>query len=1142
MELKSLDIKNIASIESARIDFTADPLRNESVFLICGETGAGKSTILDALCLALYNQAPRLASVSQEWIGDDAIPAGKRDPEGDLSTGDPRQFLRKGAAEASVTLVFAGLDAVEYTAVWSVRRAYGNIERKIQDTVWTISWGDGETLHKRNEVKAKVEQVTGMTFEQYCRTSMLAQGEFARFLKSSETDKADILEKLTRTDIYARIGVRIAQKAKEYKEAYLLQQEKISGIILLDENGRKELQAGLSSKEAALSSLAAERESLSGKLVWLRTLHSLESKVEESRLESESAKKTVSSDSFLRDVNLCRDWDATSDRRAALSRKKELESELQRLSEESSENRRKFVSLSADLTDRKSELEKLVSRHTALGERLASLRQSDSMYVSFKAIKDRLGSVISSRKTAEDLHGRLKLVMEDLEKGKAEYSSMTDSSEKMRLERESVRKNLGELDSKIALMDKSAKTEAKDSLDNRLLLVKEAGMSVKALHKAGERRSKEAELLASYIKSHKEAVVAADDAQAAFTLADRLYTEATALVDRMKDSVDSWARVARSRLHMGDICPLCGQKIESLASDEEFEGILAPLVDDLERKSAGRKAAETARNDSAASVSAWEKTIKTQKEALERAENEYSADMTDAVSRCRLISVSPDSDDALERLREHYRILSVEREALVRTLDEIAAAEKSARSLQEDINRLDSNIEAKEKAAKEILETISSLEREAASLQAGADSAERNAEVSLSLVDRDIVMEGWKERFHADPEGFISSLEAESEQYSRDKEELSSLAGSIEKKKDILRNMEKYMHSILEIFPEWSDAAGLRYTKSLAGWDDIRQEWVELYSGTCSVRDRLKAAEDDLRHVESSLDEFFAGNTVSRERLEELYGISPEEISSIKEKVASGMSAVENTGSVLRQREEDLKKHRQSAPEMGPDDTAERLETCLMQTENSLNALNQDIGSMKQRLSADEENVRLAGREKDKAEQLRLRSGKWDRLYGIFGDMEGKKFKKIAQGYVMTELVGNANVYLDRLSGRYVLDSRPGSLTLTVRDLYQGGAVRSVNTLSGGETFLVSLALALGLSSLSKGSLDVNILFIDEGFGTLSSDYLDAVMEALENLHQAGGRKVGIISHVESLRERIPVQIRVSRQGSSSSIVSVVTA
>ena len=116
MELKSLVIKNIASIESARIDFCEEPLRDEAIFLICGETGAGKSTILDAICLALYNQAPRLAAAAKEWIGDDALPAGKRDPEGDISTEDPKQFLRKGAVEASVTLVFTGLDGMDYTS------------------------------------------------------------------------------------------------------------------------------------------------------------------------------------------------------------------------------------------------------------------------------------------------------------------------------------------------------------------------------------------------------------------------------------------------------------------------------------------------------------------------------------------------------------------------------------------------------------------------------------------------------------------------------------------------------------------------------------------------------------------------------------------------------------------------------------------------------------------------------------------------------------------------------------------------------------------------------------------------------------------------------------------------------------------
>ena len=203
--------------------------------------------------------------------------------------------------------------------------------------------------------------------------------------------------------------------------------------------------------------------------------------------------------------------------------------------------------------------------------------------------------------------------------------------------------------------------------------------------------------------------------------------------------------------------------------------------------------------------------------------------------------------------------------------------------------------------------------------------------------------------------------------------------------------------------------------------------------------------------------------------------------------------------------------------------------------------MNREIGAIRQRLMSDDENRKTAGLEREKAESLRLESERWDRLYRIFGDADGKKFKKIAQGYVMAELIRNANVYLDRLSGRYVLDSQPGSLTLTVRDMYQGGALRSVNTLSGGETFLVSLSLALGLSSLSKGSLKVNILFIDEGFGTLSSDYLNVVMESLENLHQIGGRKVGIISHVESLRERIPTQIQVVRQGTSSSHVRVVS-
>lgn len=1142
MELKSLEIKNIASIGSAVIDFCRTPLKEESVFLICGETGAGKSTILDAVCLALYNQAPRLASSGLERIGDDAVPADKRNPDGDLGTNDPRQFLRKGTAEASVKLVFTGLDNIDYTAVWSVRRAYGSTAGKIQDVIWTLECGEGDILHKRSEVKARIEQVTGMTFDQYCRTSMLAQGEFARFLKSSENEKADILEKLTRTDIFARIGAGIAARSKQYREAYLRQQEKISGIVLLDEEERRALQEELALKETTLNGLSRDKESSSSKLNWLQTLADLESKVEKSRIDVGAAMAALSSDSFLRNERLCMDWDLTPDQRAALSRKKEQESALERLSVESEGNRKTFMSLSADLAAREAELAENSARFRSLNEKLEMLRPYAPMYSSFKSINGLLGTVVSCRKTIGDLDCRLKKAEDTLKKAGEDYSAQADSLENMRQTRNSMQKELEAMYSAISAMDKEGKTRARNDLDDRMSLVKEAGMSVREMLKASDRKSKETAMLQSYTKLYNEACKAAGAALESFVLADRRYAEASAMVDRMRDSVDTWAKVARSKLNTGDICPLCGQEILSLTSDAEFESMLAPLKEDLEKKSEERKSAEAVMNDTAADARAWEKAVRTEQETLETVENEYAAARKEAEARCAVIFFSPDESDTLERLRDYYKAMEDERKSLGKILDDIAASEKAAKCLQDEINSRNKSIESKVAEMHAAAENIASLEKETASLQAGMDSALGNAEASMSLAGKDIVIENWEKKFNADPDRFMASLRTESEQYSSDKDELSSLAASIEKKKGIIEDIKASRQNILGIYPEWGNAGGTGpAVQEDAGWDDIHRKWVDLYSKVTSINGLEKSAEDSLQRIKAFLEKSYAANSISGERLEELLAIRPDEIIKVKEAVSSCKSALKSAESVLKQREEDLARHRLSAPEMAEEDTPERLEAYLEEIGTGLNAVNQEIGSIKQRLLADDGNSRMAGKEKEAAEYLRKKVEKWDRLYSLFGDAEGRKFRKIAQGFVMTELTRNANAYLEHLSGRYILDSQPGSLTLTVRDMYQGGAVRSVNTLSGGETFLVSLSLALGLSSLSGSSLKVNILFIDEGFGTLSSDYLNVVMESLENLHQMGGRKVGIISHVESLRERIPVQIQVRRQGSDCSSVEVVS-
>ncbi|MBW8687407.1 AAA family ATPase [Chitinophaga rhizophila] len=162
----------------------------------------------------------------------------------------------------------------------------------------------------------------------------------------------------------------------------------------------------------------------------------------------------------------------------------------------------------------------------------------------------------------------------------------------------------------------------------------------------------------------------------------------------------------------------------------------------------------------------------------------------------------------------------------------------------------------------------------------------------------------------------------------------------------------------------------------------------------------------------------------------------------------------------------------------------------------------------------------------------------WSKLNELIGSADGKKFRQIAQEYTLDILLGYANMHLAMLTSRYKLLRIPGNLGLQVLDKDMGDELRTVFSLSGGESFLVSLALALGLASLSSSKMKVESLFIDEGFGALDPDTLNVAVDALERLHNQG-RKVGVISHVQEMTERIPTQIKVIRMANGKSKVEV---
>ena len=196
-------------------------------------------------------------------------------------------------------------------------------------------------------------------------------------------------------------------------------------------------------------------------------------------------------------------------------------------------------------------------------------------------------------------------------------------------------------------------------------------------------------------------------------------------------------------------------------------------------------------------------------------------------------------------------------------------------------------------------------------------------------------------------------------------------------------------------------------------------------------------------------------------------------------------------------------------------------------------------GRCQQQIHDDDRRAAERRQMREKAAGLKAERDEWIPIYSHFGDSDGKKIRREMQSYVLANVLVKANYYLRQLSNRYELSCE--GLTLSVNDAFEAGAARPVNTLSGGEQFLVSLALALGLAGMSDTGLGVDMLLIDEGFGTLSGEHLNSAIEALERLNAlAGSRKVGVISHVERLRERIRTHVEVTRSGQGPSEVRVV--
>lgn len=1121
MKFQKLTIHNIASIEDAVIDFDAQPLADSEVFLITGKTGSGKSTILDAICLALFANTPRLEGTNMQ---------GNTSDNDNITIKDPRQLMRRNTGEAFVELTFVGSNDIPYKATWSIHRGHNKAENKIQGKDWFLeNLSTGNILNKDREIQYEIARAIGLEFSQFSRTTMLAQGEFTRFLNSKDDDKAAILEKITGVDIYSKIGAKTYAITGEKKREWENAKQLIEGIKLLSDDeitarneSLKEIDADLEKTQKAHNDNIVKRE-------WINKNKDLAQQIANAETSLNKAIEATNSDEFKRNEQLVADWNTSIDARNWLTEKKnsqkvqaENENNLSSLTQE-------FENLLNGVLQEEQELSEIQQKIVSINTFLTAANYKAHAYENVQTIKSLLYAITDGRTMIVDKNRELSEENEKL--STTLIPALTEAQNRLKL----IADALKEKEEAIAAQDKTLESLniplARTSRDNereKVNKINTAKLHLDNLDKAKadieSRRQKLATQLDNLNKKRDEASSMLQPLQKA--LDD--WKQKKAEYDKQRDTIDKFAIDLRAKLHMGDTCPICRQKIEIEIPIEEK---LAALISDI------KKAADDA---------------ELYYKQLEGKKNQIDAEIKaeSAIYDDELKSLNKDTsvNDATRQAHEACTALGIDIADTSSALSALEALEKLA---AENIAKLDTEISNGEKLEK----AIKTLRNEADSIRAKHDATTRelqSAEKSVNDCNSHIEtakalikakqneVDGFaiqakelitfSSEWENNPTTFADQLKNEATEYSKRSAEKQELETKLQTADSNLNNLKNVISTIIDKMPQWSNLKPTNGKKVA----NILTRASSINSNAATTIARLNEAKEKISQCTQQLDSFFAANNIDSQRLNTLCNYNANDIDEINKRLSKSREDVVAKKSLFESKTKELQKHQQCKPQIDDCDTVESLNSQIELLVAQINTLSEKKGGINQELRANDDNKKRIGALKDDADKKMKEYHKWMRLNDLIGCNDGKKFRKIAQSYVLNSLIISANSYMKTLTDRYTLKVEPGTFVISLEDAYQGYVTRSASTISGGESFLVSLSLALALSDIGQ-TLSTNILFIDEGFGSLSGEPLRNAINTLRTLHSRSGRHVGIISHVEELKERIPVQIQVNQEGNSSS-------
>lgn len=1036
MRILTIHGANLASLaQPFKLDFRKEPLRSAGLFVITGSTGAGKSTILDALCLALYGKTPRLSAASEK--GSRII-----DVSGEsISSSDPRQCLRRGASSGFAEVDFLGLDGKEYRARWEVRRARFQVDGRLQNeelTLYNVSDDRFVSQGRKQECLAEIKARIGLEFEQFTRAVLLAQGEFARFLKAPSDEKAALLERLTHSSQFSAISLAIHQHTAEAKGLLEGLKQQLEGVKLATAEEFAEAQERKSESERKREELQRALATCEEYLKWRKESAEYASKQRESETQVQEVTLRVEQLQEIK-LTLLR-WDRLQEISSPMLEMRKAEKEIE------------------EGETRLGELEKLdkeaVLRQEAAAKQLDEAKKEEQKYEEQGArITAMLARVAAKRESLLELQTQLQEAENALKKT---LGLKRDEDAQL----EGIKKRM----EKLAAHEQTSAAAIEKLLPRKRLF--EAEMPV---IEALKRYSHYAQRVIERAK--REAAERAE-----FAALELREEELKKSLKALQEQLPLEALLMRQGLQPGKPCPVCGScehpaahlSEQAAGETQELQAQRQVLESQLEKLSARKKSLQV---DCVAHAAELKQLRESRDEDLGRLDG-------------LLCEFFPD-----------WRTQVVEEGKWLRTLEEQMRQWRELNATLEQL-RL------------ELREVLAEFDR---AKQSCVKRAEELAEREELKKRREAVVRERQEEINAELKGLSED--------------------------EIAKRQEAQLKRIKQQY----DAAERAKRKS----DDSRLMYKN-ESDTIGRRlEQLRLRELQLRE---EVERWFAtrGADLPRDGVDALLAIEPTRVSAMRSAVKEGEDALLSAKATLKERVEQHAAHlaRMEGREVPPEEELRKKRDALGE---SIKGCESRIVELTLFLQREAESRRLFAELYEKAQEQDGIWRNWHALNELFGSHDGKKFRILAQGYTLDFLLMYANEHLRFIMPRYRLERIGGasgeakrSLALQIVDTEMLNEVRPADTLSGGESFLVSLALSLALSSISSHNRSIESLFIDEGFGSLDAESLGVVLDALESL-QMQGRTVGLISHVQEMNERIPVKVQVRKRGGGESEVRVVS-